>query len=195
MSIKHFIVLSLICAIAVAIRVQAVRHQRAQMIARIRPYGRYNAQQAIDRATPIFRVLLPQRDSLYLDAEKTEMHLPDGLTHRYWDVNCSDEQGNLIAHLLRDADTGLVCKLSNIVFISNNMSLPGQRPIPATQAATEARNWLRILGAGGRWRLIDAPTKEIRCWVIGLYAPGQKSYVSIDAYTAGVVDVRIEPKR
>jgi hypothetical protein len=185
----------LISTLIVLVYAQGVRHERDLMAARVRPYGCLTAQQAIDGAMPILHSLLPAGDSGYVAAETAEERMPEGITHRYWEVNCGSAAGNLMARVVRDADTGAISRVSRLISGPEALGRHTAPPISARQAIRSAQSWLYMLGITARSHQERPPSRTQNCWFVVLNAADLKASLILDAYTSKLVDAHIEPRR
>src|SRR5580658_671494 len=85
--------------------VLTLRHEMQIDAQRRQMYGRYTERDVAEMATPIIQAIIPNRNDLYLAADRNQTVDGNGQRRRIWYVDCRDSQGNDLVHISRDADT------------------------------------------------------------------------------------------
>jgi len=170
-------------------RYAALNDPRHPEAARLPAFGRYTAQQMIDRATPIFRSLLPQQNQMVISAESCAASENSRERSQYWNIDCANEQGEILAYLVCDAVTGDVCNVKCNELISDLPAIKRAHTSPAVarqalwQAGQRAREWLRILGYAANWRTNGVIQHSGSIQSIRLSTRSRRASLLIDAST------------
>jgi hypothetical protein len=171
-------------AVGLSIRTRHVRPPQA------RPYGRFTAQQILDRSEPVCRLLAPQAHSLSLVAEPTTQQT----AHPCWNVTCSNQTGQPRAYLTWDALSGqLWC-------VGVPPPPPGKRPslpLTAPEAVAASWRWLRMLGlaaSAAHWQLGGKPQQLWGNWTLTWQAEDCRAEVKVNTNTRELVSLRCFPR-
>ena len=180
-----FVLLSLMVICFYLLALRQANHVQSQ---EQRPFGRYTEHDVIQMAMPIIQAILPGRDDLYLAAEHGQVMGADNQPQRIWSVDCTDNEGNGLIHIGRDADNGRIYWISysptTMPAASRAVALSSQ------QAVVEAQRWLRTLGynetwaqGGGLEHRTPSASLVNAYWHVSLESPGWCAHVSLDAST------------
>ncbi len=153
-------------------------------------YGRFTAQQILDRSEPLCRLLAPRANRLTLMAEPTAQ----GVAYPCWIIECTDPTGQKLAYLSWDATTGQLFCASR----ASQRSVPRVgSPLNRHEAVRAAWQWLRDLGMAAqasRWRLVGAPRYNGAIWrptwTVSWSAPDLRATVHVYVLTHELVSAR-----
>ncbi len=146
-------------------------------------FGRYTAAQIIDRSEQLCRTITSRDDRLVFFADTDQAYAPNGALQRHWRVDCKNEAGEVIVHLLWDADTGDLCTAAQLL-----PQMSGRKPpkMPAGMAVRRAAEWMRTLGIAAtapRWRLTGKPSQCNMNWNVQWQAQGRSAFIVLNAGT------------
>ena len=164
------------------------RHSGALVYASITgKYSRYTAVQAAEMSRPMFRELLPEISALSLRAERQQMLTHDGSGRRQWSVICLDAHKNVVARMVRDADTGQIRMLTGELLSQYGRSMKHQ-PVSLDRAVSAARHWVKRLGYSEEdWHVSNTLPRSNRVWHIQLVASRKTALLTLDKRTDNLI--------
>ncbi len=173
--------LSACCLLAVGAR---IRYIRPSALPR---YGRYTAEQILERSEPLCRSVAPEAGKLLLSVEP--LCLPNRLHvfRPFWQVYCYDEAGRDVCYLLWNALDGEICTIEPRKPMPKR---PARLPLDRDSALSSAMSWLRVLPATcstAAWVLRREPMRTEGTWFTFWRDGSRRAAVAIDARTGGLV--------
>ncbi|HLK58057.1 MAG TPA: hypothetical protein VKU00_15925 [Chthonomonadaceae bacterium] len=136
--------------------------QHVDQMANLGPYGRYSAQQVVERSRTMCRDLVPETATLHFTSAPLATHDNAGKELRKWQVEYRDAAGSLSGILQWNADTGLLEKVSQ--HLPEDPRFAGR--LSSSQAADMSLYWMEKLQMvrEKRWRMASAPRYEQGIW-------------------------------
>jgi hypothetical protein len=161
----------------------------------LQPFGRYTARQMINRATPIFRLLLPQQPDMLLTAEPTTELRDDRALRRYWNIDCTNERGDVLARLVCDADSGDMRNVARngLIIDPSAAKVTQAHPITRQETLQRTQAWLRILGFTQNWRIEGVTQHGGSARDIRMITGDRQANLVIDSSTGTLLFAAIQP--
>ena len=144
--------IALIAIIAVLSCLHGVARQRADA----EPHGRLTSGDITARIKAVSRIsVLP--DCVNQSARKLEAYGTNGRSGRFWNMDCSDKNGNFVGFVRWNADSGDLSVLSRNASLST-VSAPDLTRAEAISRTLLLLRWPGIGIPSGPWRLAGPPT-------------------------------------
>lgn len=174
----------LICGVVLIVAGRAAQVKAA----RGRVVGLFNAQQAVEKAMPIFSAMAPDAGPLHVTAEPVAgEHGRLGVST--WNVQCTDGVGNDVGNLIIEASTGAIRAAGHPDPVRSDTG--GAMPEPF--AVKKAIAWLAALGSQTNepWR--EAATADLNAdsWWLVLRAGNRNAVVCINAVNGALRNAQI----
>jgi hypothetical protein len=175
----------LLCALPLgAFAATRYTHTRQRQAEEAKPYGRYTAQQILDRAAPLCDAVVAQASTLHMTAERYFNRKPGRGPSHLWLVDCTDSSHRDIAHFDWDADTGSLFMAT--ASLQNTKLSNSSRPLSEREALRGAWRWLDTLGVTRQvtsLHLAQAPKRTITAWKTTWKGDGWNVHVTIGLYS------------
>jgi hypothetical protein len=197
MSVRKSFVFVL-CGILLGLGQFAANHSLRNWIAApLQPFGRYTAPQMLERVTPIFQAMIPQRTSIRLTAEPLSAKGIDRNLGRLWNIDGIDEHEHILVHMVCGADIGEVRMVERGVTIIDPSALKVLRAHTLTrqEALHRIRKWLQILGYMETWRIEAVTQHGCSAMDIKLSANTRTANMIIDLSTGALLFAAFQPAR
>ena len=145
----------------------------------------------IDAAEPLCRTLLPEKNVLHFAAHPSPTFSRNGSARNLWTVECSDNAGREIVHVLWDEDNRRCVSISQPQSDSPRASLAR---LNREAALVAARSWITRLNIAGAAQAANAPG-ELRSlddsFRVFLRLPDGLATVWLDAHSGEVFNVMV----
>jgi hypothetical protein len=151
----------------------------------------FDQYQIAARSERLCRAIRPSNGDFQLLAD-IDMPARTGGARSCWNVECRDAQGEELASLMWDGDTGRLHSFSSL----NLPARSAAQPLVRWQAAESARRWLGALEAdapGDRWKLLRPPALENHNWLVCFQSGSRKVSLYVEACSGALVYARCSP--
>ena len=175
-AVMIFCAMTVLAAIYIAC-LQRIAKRQAEDAQR---YGRYTAEQILDRTTALAERLCPRDSGWQLSVGPTSVYNGSGKCVKIWDVTCKSAAGRDIAYFTWDAGTGRLLGYSDL---RDNPTVPLQPGINAAEAAAAAGDWVRQFNtetADREWRLSGTPGQKDKSWIVSFVATSGHAILEVD---------------
>lgn len=158
------------------------------------PVPQTTLNRIVDAAEPLCRLLVPNKDVLHFTAHALHGSHPNGSAYNLWAIECLDNAGKEIVHVLWDEDGKRCISISQVPGESARLSR--QPEISRKTALASARGWVSRLHVADPTQAANAPSelhKWDNSWRVILRLPDGLATLRIDAHSGELSDFLIRP--
>lgn len=164
---------------------------------RLRPHGRFNEPQILERGNSIGSAILSHVGHLQVHANRTAHQNQDGSVHPAWFLDYISDDGESVLRLGFDGETGdlhfaTVCQTQKFQDYSR-FARPGA--LSPEAAMRVSRDWVHTLGLApkiGPWEVMHNPHAKGRIWQIVWRSPRHTLHFSLDRFTGRLVMAQLQ---
>ncbi|GEM_PF-6511008 len=164
---------------------------------RVRPHGRFNELQIMERADAVYSTLMNPAEGLQTTTRRLEREFRDGSLHPFWYIDYSDAAGNSVLRLGFDGETGHL-HFAGLHAEKNSVSLAHfARPGHLTSAAKVlklSRDWVYAMNLApkmGPWNVISLPKQIGTTWYVRWQCRDHTLHFSFDQKTGHLIMAQV----
>jgi hypothetical protein len=154
--------------------------------------SRFGADQALRNAVNLCRTIVPQRGCIKLFAEPIVRLKEDGTDENGWKVDCVDEFGASILHLVWNAESG---NLRLVECTDRASTAPTLAHLTRAQGRQLAEYWIRALNVFAQDLTIEGPVHEealSTIWRFKFRAGDRVADIAIEADSGALIEAKMD---